>query len=151
MRNLIFSFIGLALLISCSTYSEDEKNSFNNQAEEYAKKHHWNYEVLDGGLILEVLEKGSGTEKIQAGSEIEISYKGTLTNGQKFDQTEPGKPLQSNLKGLIGGFQLGLLEQVAGTKLRLVIPPQLGYGDEALERIPANSTLIFEITIEKVF
>lgn len=151
MRNLIFSLAGLVLLISCSTYSEDEKSSFNNQAEEYAKKHHWNYEVLDGGLILEVLEKGTGTEKIQAGSEIEISYKGTLPNGKKFDQTEPGKPLQSNLKGLIGGFQLGLLEQVAGTKLRLVIPPQLGYGDEALEGIPANSTLIFEITIEKVF
>lgn len=122
-----------------------------SKAEEYAKRHHWNYEVLDGGLIVEVLEKGTGTEKIQSGSELELEYTGKLTNGYRFDQTEPQKPLKSNLKGLIGGFQLGLLNHVAGTKLRMVVPPQLGYGDDALDKIPANATLVFEITIKKVY
>jgi FKBP-type peptidyl-prolyl cis-trans isomerase len=150
MRNLLLILFTGVLLSACNTYSEEEKSAFVSEAEDYAKKHHWNYEVLDGGLIVEVLEKGTGTEKIQRGSEIEVSYKGTLTNGQKFDLTEPGKPLQSGLKGLIGGFQLGLLNQVAGTKLRMVVPPHLGYGDDALDKIPANSTLVFEITIEKV-
>jgi FKBP-type peptidyl-prolyl cis-trans isomerase FkpA len=150
MRNLLFILFTGILLSACNTYSEEEKSAFISEAENYAKKHHWNYEVLEGGLIVEVLEKGTGSEKIQSGSEIEVSYKGTLTNGQKFDLTEPGKPLQSSLKGLIGGFQLGLLNQVAGTKLRMVVPPHLGYGDDALDKIPANSTLIFEITIEKV-
>jgi FKBP-type peptidyl-prolyl cis-trans isomerase len=143
MRNLLFILFTGILLSACNTYSEEEKSAFISEAENYAKKHHWNYEVLEGGLIVEILEKGTG-------SEIEVSYKGTLTNGQKFDLTEPGKPLQSSLKGLIGGFQLGLLNQVAGTKLRMVVPPHLGYGDDALDKIPANSTLIFEITIEKV-
>ncbi|MDF3025933.1 MAG: peptidylprolyl isomerase FKBP-type [Fluviicola sp.] len=150
MRNLLFILFTGAVLSACNTYSEEEKSAFTSEAENYAKKHHWNYEVLDGGLVVEVLEKGTGTEKIQSGSEVEVSYKGTLTNGRKFDLTEPGKPLQSSLKGLIGGFQLGLLNQVAGTKLRMVIPPHLGYGDDALDKIPANSTLVFEITIEKV-
>jgi FKBP-type peptidyl-prolyl cis-trans isomerase len=150
MRNLLFILFTGILLSACNTYSEEEKSAFISEAENYAKKHHWNYEVLEGGLIVEVLEKGTGSEKIQSGSEIEVSYKGTLTNGQKFDLTEPGKPLQSSLKGLIGGFQLGLLNQVAGTKLRMVVPPHLGYGDDALDKIPANSTLVFEITIEKV-
>lgn len=150
MRKFTLLLIGALLATACTTYSEEEKTNFNSEAENYAKKHHWKYEKLDGGLILEVLEKGSGTEKIQAGSEVTLSYKGTLTNGQKFDQTEPGKPFEANLKGLIGGFQLGLLNQVAGTKLRLVVPPQLGYGDDNLDKIPANSTLVFEITIEKV-
>lgn len=150
MRNLLFILFAGTLTFACNTYSEEDKSAFISKAENYAKKHHWNYEVLDGGLIVEVLEKGTGTEKIQSGSEIEVSYKGTLTNGQKFDQTEPGKPLQSNLKGLIGGFQLGLLGHVPGTKLRMVIPPHLGYGDDALDKIPANSTLVFEILIEKV-
>lgn len=139
-----------SLVLSCSTYSEEEKTGFVSKAEEYAKKNRWNYQVLDGGLIVEILEKGTGTEKIQSGSELELSYKGTLTNGSKFDQTEPGKPLKSNLTGLIGGFQLGLLGHVAGTKLRMVVPPHLGYGDDALNKIPSNSTLIFEISIEKV-
>ena len=150
MRNLLFILLTGSLVLSCSTYSEEEKNGFVSKAEEYAKKHHWKYEVLEGGLIVEVLEKGTGTEKIQRGSELELSYKGTLTNGSKFDQTEPGKPLKSNLKGLIGGFQLGLLGHVAGTKLRMVVPPQLGYGDDVLDKIPSNSTLIFEISVEKV-
>lgn len=150
MRNLLFILLAGLILSSCNTYSEEQKSNFVSEAENYAKKHHWNYEVLDGGLIVEVLEKGTGTEKIQSGSEIEVEYKGILTNGRKFDQTEPGKPLQSNLKGLIGGFQLGLLGHVSGTKLRMVVPPHLGYGDDALDVIPANSTLVFEISIEKV-
>jgi FKBP-type peptidyl-prolyl cis-trans isomerase len=151
MQNLLFiSLVGL-LVFSCNTYSEEQKSQFISEAESYAKKHHWNYEVLEGGLVVEILEKGTGSEKIQRGSEVEIAYKGTLTNGQKFDQTEPGKPLKSNLKGLIGGFQLGFLNQVAGTKLRMVIPPHLGYGDDALDKIPANSTLVFDVSIENVY
>ena len=151
MRNLLVILVMGSIVWSCNTYSEEEKTGFVSKAETYAKKYHWKYEVLEEGLIVEVLEKGTGTEKIQRGSELELSYKGTLTNGQTFDQTEPGKPLKSNLKGLIGGFQLGLLNQVAGTKLRMVVPPHLGYGDDALDKIPANSTLIFEISVEKVF
>lgn len=151
MRNLLLILLTGSIVLSCNTYSEEEKTGFVSKAETFAKKHHWNYEVLEGGLIVEVLEKGTGTEKIQRGSELELSYKGTLTNGNKFDQTEPGKPLKSDLKGLIGGFQLGLLNHVAGTKIRMVVPPQLGYGDDALENIPANSTLVFEISVEKVY
>ncbi len=150
MRNLLFILLTTLVVSSCNTYSEEEKDGFVSKAETYAKKHHWNYEIMDGGLIVEVLEKGTGTEKIQSGSELELDYKGTLTNGNKFDQTEPGKPLKSNLKGLIGGFQLGLLGHVEGTKLRMVVPPHLGYGDDALEGIPSNSTLVFEITVKKV-
>jgi FKBP-type peptidyl-prolyl cis-trans isomerase len=151
MRHILFILLAGLTLFGCNTYSEDQKLSLNSEAENYAKKQKWNYEVLDGGLILEVLKKGTGTEKIQSGSEVSISYKGTLMNGKKFDITEPGKPFNANLKGLIGGFQLGLLNQVAGTKLRLVIPPQLGYGDDALDKIPANSVLVFEILIENVY
>ena len=150
MRNLLFILLAALVVSSCNTYSEEEKNSFVSKAEEYAKKHHWKYEVMDGGLVVEVLERGTGTEKIQSGSELELDYKGTLTNGNKFDQTEPGKPLKSNLKGLIGGFQLGLLGHVEGTKLRMVVPPHLGYGADALEGIPSNSTLVFEIEVQSV-
>lgn len=150
MRNLLFLVLLGITTTACNTYSDEQKSQFVSDAENYAKKQQWNYEVLEGGLVVEVLKKGTGTEKIQSGSEVELLYKGTLTNGRKFDQTEPGKPFKSKMKGLIGGFQLGLLNHVAGTKLRMVVPPQLGYGDDALDNIPANSTLVFEISIEKV-
>ena len=151
MKNLLFLLLAGFGTFGCNTYSDEQKSQFVSEAENYAKKHHWKYEVLEGGLIVEVLEKGNGTEKIQSGSEIEMEYKGQLTNGQKFDQTEPGKPFKSNLKGLIGGFQLGFLGQVKGTKLRMVVPPHLGYGDDALDDIPANSTLVFDVSIENVY
>ncbi|MNJ91761.1 FKBP-type peptidyl-prolyl cis-trans isomerase FkpA precursor [compost metagenome] len=151
MRNLLFLLFFGMFVTACNTYSDEQKSQFISDAENYAKKHQWNYEVLEGGLVVEVIKKGTGTEKIQSGSEVELLYKGTLTNGRKFDQTEPGKPFKSKMKGLIGGFQLGLLNHVAGTKLRMVVPPQLGYGDDALDNIPANSTLIFEISIENVY
>lgn len=146
--NIFFlAILAFSYLTGCNSYSEDEKTDFTKQAEDIAKKKKWNYEVLEGGLIVEILEQGSGTEKIQLGSEVSLSYKGTLSNGAVFDQTEPGKPFVSKLNGLIGGFQLALLNQVAGTKMRLVIPPHLGYGNDALDEIPANSILVFNLTI----
>lgn len=149
--NIFFlAILAFSFLTGCNSYSEDEKTDFTKQAEDIAKKKKWNYEVLEGGLIVEILEQGSGTEKIQLGSEVSLSYKGTLSNGSVFDQTEPGKPFVSKLNGLIGGFQLALLNQVAGTKMRLVIPPHLGYGNDALDEIPANSILVFNLTIEAV-
>jgi FKBP-type peptidyl-prolyl cis-trans isomerase len=151
MKNVLLILLAGLSAFGCNTYSDEQKSQFVSEAENYAKKHHWNYEVLEGGLIVEVLEEGTGTEKIQSGSEVDIEYKGKLINGQKFDQTEPGKPLKSKLKGLIAGFQLGFLNHAAGTKLRMVVPPHLGYGDDALDEIPSNSTLVFDVSIENVY
>lgn len=153
MRNsikIIIAMLITSIFQACSTYTEKEKEAFSSKAVAYAEKHHWKFTTQDG-VAIELLEQGTGNEKIQLGSEISISYKGTLSNGTVFDQTEPGKPLVSKLDGLIQGFQYALLNQVAGTKMRLAIPPQHGYGDKKFEKIPENSLLIFELTIEAVY
>lgn len=93
------------------------------------------------------MNEGEGEELIQRGSIVKLSYKGQLKNGKVFDQTEPGKPFESEIKGLIGGFQEALLGQKKGAKLRLIIPPHLGYGTDKLDKIPANSILIFELEV----
>lgn len=150
MKHVILLLVSLSLF-GCKTYSDVDKNSFAEEVKSYAAKHHYNIEQSESGLGIEILKKGDGQEKIQRGSQVEISYKGKLTNGHVFDRTPKGDPLAASLSGLIGGFQEGLLGLTKGTEVRLIIPPNMGYGDEATGEIPPNSILIFEITIEEVY
>lgn len=136
-----------AVLFGCKTYSEDQKTTFAETVKNLATKNGWKTTQSESGLCLEQLKLGDGDETIVRESIVTLKYKGSLTNGFVFDQTEPGKTMKANLKGLIGGFQEGLLGQKKGAKIRLIIPPNLGYGDQALEKIPANSILLFEIEI----
>lgn len=138
------------VLTSCSTYSEDDKHGFEQKIERHIERKGWEMNVSESGLHYQQLAEGTGDEPIAFGSEVTLSYKGTLLNGKVVDQTPPNKPLKSLLKGLIKGFQEGLLGQTKGAKMRLVIPPQIGYGDNALEKIPANSILVFEVEVVEV-
>jgi FKBP-type peptidyl-prolyl cis-trans isomerase len=147
----ITSLLLIAILsivtFSCKTYSEDQKTTFAQSALSLAKKNGWKVTQSESGLCVAQIKLGEGEETIVRESIVTLSYKGSLINGTVFDQTEPGKTMKANLKGLIGGFQEGLLGQKKGAKIRLIIPPNLGYGDQALEKIPANSLLLFEIEV----
>ncbi|OGS80116.1 MAG: hypothetical protein A3D31_07730 [Candidatus Fluviicola riflensis] len=137
---------------ACKTYSEDDKASFDKTIEQYiAKKKDWKLTKSTSGLYMEVIQEGTGDEPVIFGSEVTVAYKGQLLNGKIFDQKTAKSPLKSNLKGLIMAFQEGLLGQKAGAKLRMVVPPHLGYADNELEGIPANSVLVFEIELLEVY
>ncbi len=147
ITNLLLISLLVTSLTGCKTYSEDQKTSFAKTAKELALKKGWKVNQSESGLCLEQQTIGEGNESIVRESIVTLRYKGSLLNGNVFDQTEPGKTMKANLKGLIGGFQEGLIGQKKGAKIRLIIPPNLGYGDQALEKIPANSILLFEIEV----
>lgn len=149
MKQIFFIFIFFQL-VGCNTYSDEQKATFNETAAKYAKSKNWKFKESESGLCIVQLSEGSGTEIVKSTSEVTISYKGSLKNGMVFDKTNSNKPLVASLRGLIGGMQEGLLNQKKGAKLRLIIPPQLGYGTEDLDKIPANSILIFEIELVDV-
>jgi FKBP-type peptidyl-prolyl cis-trans isomerase FkpA len=69
-----------------------------------------------------------------------------LTNGTVFDQSLTN-PVLYPLSQLIAGWQIGLQLIKSGGKIRLFLPPSLGYGNNAVSSIPANSVLIFDVTI----
>lgn len=146
MKILAFLLLSITL-VACKTYSEEDKVSFNKEITKIAKQKKWEITFSPSGLAIQLMNEGEGEELIQRGSIIKLSYKGQLKNGKVFDQTEPGKPFESEIKGLIGGFQEALLGQKKGAKLRLIIPPHLGYGTDKLDKIPANSILIFELEV----
>lgn len=150
--NRFFAVIVLLVLVTgCGeTYSDNNKADFDKTIRSYIAKKKLKLERKPSGLYLEVIEKGTGKELIQSQSILKIAYKGTLLDGTVFDNTEPGKPLKSPVKGLIRGFQEALIGQTEGTKLHLIVPPQLGYGDAPLDKIPANSVLVFELEVVEV-
>jgi FKBP-type peptidyl-prolyl cis-trans isomerase FkpA len=79
-------------------------------------------------------------------SNVTLYYQGKLIDGTTFDQTG-ASPVTFQLGQLITGWQLGLPLIKTGGKIKLYLPPALGYGARAVGSIPANSILIFEITL----
>ncbi|MCE7893505.1 MAG: FKBP-type peptidyl-prolyl cis-trans isomerase [Myxococcales bacterium] len=89
----------------------------------------------------------------EPGKRVRLHYVGTLEDGTVFDSTrERGTPFEAELgKGhLIKGFEEGVAGMKVGGVRRLTIPPELGYGERAMAKIPANATLIFEVELLEV-
>ena len=98
-------------------------------------------EKTSTGLYYKKIAQGSGVP-ITPNSLITVAYKGKLTNGTIFDESAS---YESYLYNLIPGWQEGVVEIQKGGKIRLIIPPSLGYGSSASSSIPPYSTLDFEI------
>jgi len=106
------------------------------------------------GLQIDVLREGQGDRETKQGDSIDVHYRGTLTNGNKFDASyDRGEPLRFTVgQGqVITGWDKGLLGMKVGEKRKLTIPANLAYGARAVGNIiPANSTLIFETELVKI-
>ncbi len=104
------------------------------------------------GLEIEIIEKGKGNP-VKAGDIVSVHYTGTLENGTKFDSSiDRGTPFEFKLGSgyVIQGWELGISGMKVGEKRKLVISPELGYGDQDVGTIPPNSTLIFEVELLEV-
>jgi len=100
------------------------------------------------GLQYEVITQGNGP-KPSFEDTVRVHYKGTLINGDEFDSSySRGEPIEFPLNGVIPGWTEGLQLMNVGSKYRLFIPSDLGYGPQgAGPKIPPNSTLIFEVEL----
>ncbi|MEN2895940.1 putative FKBP-type peptidyl-prolyl cis-trans isomerase [Mannheimia haemolytica] len=79
---------------------------------------------------------------------MKVHYKGTLTDGTVFDSSyDRGEPIEFQLNQLIPGWIEAIPMLKKGGKMEIVVPPALAYGDRAAGKIPANSTLKFEIEL----
>ncbi|XP_052868030.1 peptidyl-prolyl cis-trans isomerase FKBP2 [Anopheles cruzii] len=109
----------------------------------------------DGKLKIGVKKRVDNcTVRTKKGDMVHMHYTGTLEDGTEFDSSvSRGDPLTFTLGmgQVIKGWDQGLLNMCEGEKRKLVIPPELGYGERgAGEKIPPNSVLIFEVELVKI-
>lgn len=105
------------------------------------------FKETPSGLKYAIVVEGEGVNA-DSGKVVTVNYSGFLQDGTKFDSSvERDEPfsLVLGMKQVIPGWEEGLKFMKKGSKVRLIVPPQLGYGGAEVGKIPANSTLIFDV------
>lgn len=97
------------------------------------------------------IKKGTGAA-VQAGATVTVDYTGALMkNGVIFDASSlHGGAQPVSLQQVIAGWSQGIPGMKVGGTRRLLIPAALGYGSSAQTGIPANSDLVFDVTVHKI-
>lgn len=99
-----------------------------------------------------IITEGEG-RKCSDNAIVLANYHGQLWDGNAFDSTfdikfQHNTPMAFSLDGVVKGWKEGLTGVKVGSRVLLVVPPDLGYGDKPQGKlIPANSTLVFAVDV----
>ncbi|MGW1143741.1 FKBP-type peptidyl-prolyl cis-trans isomerase [Streptomyces sp. NPDC002454] len=101
-------------------------------------------------LVSEYVLEGDGDE-VKATDSLLVQYKGVLwADGKEFDSSyQRGQLAQFGLGEVVKGWAQGLTGKKVGSRVLIVIPPALGYGDTPPQGTPIkkDSTLVFSVDI----
>jgi FKBP-type peptidyl-prolyl cis-trans isomerase len=99
-------------------------------------------------LVTQDVVVGSGPTAT-AESTVDVQYSGTLyADGTLFDSSwSGGGPVTFPLNRVVPGFSQGIEGMQVGGRRVIVIPPDLGYGDQTGGPIPGGSTLVFVVDL----
>jgi FKBP-type peptidyl-prolyl cis-trans isomerase FkpA len=103
------------------------------------------------GLYYRDLAAGDGAA-VSEGQRVSLYYTGNLANGVRFDSNVGGAPFsfQVGAGEVIAGFDEGVTGMRVGGRRRIIIPPELGYGEGGTGPIPPNAILVFTIEVAAV-
>jgi FKBP-type peptidyl-prolyl cis-trans isomerase len=106
--------------------------------------------ITASGLTIEDTVLGEG-RTAASGRDVTVHYAGWLADGTQFDSSkEKQDPFEFTLgkREVMDGWEEGLAGMRVGGTRKLVIPPQLAYGEAgAGDTIPPNATLTFEVEL----
>jgi FKBP-type peptidyl-prolyl cis-trans isomerase len=115
-------------------------------------KKNTNVVELPGGLRYEILKPGQGPYP-KPGQTVIVDFTARLIDGTVVDRTD-NEPLHIEVGGMTRGFNEGIQKINRGGRIKLYIPPELGFGDVPVSGgaagVPANSTLIYDIEVREI-
>lgn len=127
--------------------------------------------TTEDGLQIYVIEEGQGRpeEKVVPRDQVQIRYTGRTADGKAFDSSYKNNtvtmttfrnltPVPVTFSGqrvspLIDGFRRGIIGMKPGEKRKLIIPPELGYGDPDQNFNAGNladKTLYFDVELVSI-
>ena len=130
---------------SCKKESDVEKQAAIDRAliDQYVADHNLDGQYTANGNYYVILEHGNGNYPYPS-AVIQVTYKGYLLDGTVFDE---GYIAATRLSSLILGWQDGIRRIDVGGRIKLIIPSRYAYGTMETDNIPANSVLVFDITL----
>ena len=151
MRKLVLA-AALTLLVACRKGDSNAQVSGTPETVTYAKEldvHLDHMTKKPSGLYVLDVKEGTGAE-VAPGQVAQVHYTGWLVNGKQFDSSVGGSPFEFPVgQGqVIAGWDEGVAGMKIGGKRRLVLPPDLGYGNAgAGADIPPGATLVFDVEL----
>lgn len=99
-------------------------------------------------VAVEVLKEGRGPA-IQAGHQAKVGYTLSLESGKVIDSVGAREPFEFKVGSneVVPGFSKAVEGMKVGERRRVLIPPELGYGDRGAGPIPPGASLVFDIEL----
>ena len=136
---------------SCSEGGDADMNLIESEKFLESNLDKPNIKEIESGLQYMVVNSSAGSDKPNLDTTINADFHGTLMDGSVFwSSIENGEPLVVQLSQLIPGCQKAIALMSVGETWRVFIHPDLAYGEAGRPGIPANSALIFEITLHSI-
>ncbi|KAI9781891.1 MAG: peptidylprolyl isomerase fpr4 [Peltula sp. TS41687] len=101
------------------------------------------------GVLIDDKKLGTGPQA-KKGDKVAVRYIGKLqSNNLVFDANKAGNPFEFKLGAgdVIKGWDIGVAGMAVNGERRFTVPPKLAYGNKKNGKIPANSTLVFEVKL----
>jgi FKBP-type peptidyl-prolyl cis-trans isomerase FkpA len=157
LKKVLFGFLIVASFNSCLKGNSNYECNYDPCAykapaseiqavKDYLDQHNITATQHCSGLFYTIDNSGPGTTP-QACGGVRATYVGKLTDGTQFDANTADFMLNSVIMGWTDGIPL----IKKGGSIHLYIPPSLGYGSRSVGNIPANSILIFDVTLDTVY
>jgi FKBP-type peptidyl-prolyl cis-trans isomerase FkpA len=130
-------------------YIEHAKNAEDSLINKYLTDNKITVKPTPSGLYMDVKAKGKGA-KIKKGDNVEVNYKGMLTDGRIFDASDRHDQafvFPAGTGQVIPAWDEALLNMSVGERVLLVCPSKIAYGPNGYNGIPPYAPLVFEMEV----